>query len=60
MRGLPDPLFFGGVKVMGRIPIIFDEDVEIELRNRAIKKGDLSRIVNDALRTVFLMKAPKK
>ena len=45
---------------MGRIPIIFDEDVEIELRNRAKMKGDLSRIVNDACRTVFLMKAPKK
>ena len=45
---------------MGRIPIIFDEDVEIELRNRAKKKGDISKIVNDACKTVFLMKTPKK
>jgi len=38
---------------MGRIPIIFDEDVEVELRNRAKVKGDLSRMVNDACRLMF-------
>lgn len=33
--------------------VTFDPDVEEQLRRRMRKKGDLSRIVNDALRAYF-------
>lgn len=43
-----------------RTTVLLDDDVEEELRDRCKKKGDLSKEINDALRTVYMMKAPKK
>ena len=37
-------------KILGRITVILDEDVEDWLRFKARKKGDMSKIVNEALR----------
>ena len=47
---------------MGKVNVhlVLDEDVYDELCSRCKKKGDKSNEVNDALRTVYLMKAPKK
>lgn len=36
--------------------VTFEPDVEDKLRRRMRKKGDLSRIVNDALREYFKQK----
>lgn len=41
------------------VHVRLDEDVYEELYKRVHRKGDLSREVNDALRTVYLMKARK-
>ena len=40
---------------MGRIQIILDKDVETTLRDLAKRKGDLSEIVNKALRKYLEM-----
>lgn len=39
--------------------IVLDDDVDKALMKRCNKKGDISKEINDALRTVYLMKAPK-
>lgn len=38
---------------MGRATVIFEPEVEAELRARIGKRGDLSRIVNEALKRYF-------
>ena len=35
---------------MGRVQVVLDDDVEALLRNHIQKKGDISRIINEALR----------
>ena len=35
---------------MGRVNVVLEEDVEEMLRNHIKKKGDISRIINEALR----------
>jgi len=40
---------------MGRVNVVLEEDVEELLRKHTRKKGDISRIINEALR-VFLSK----
>jgi len=35
---------------LGRVQVVLDDDVEKLLRNHIERKGDLSRIVNEALR----------
>lgn len=48
------------VKDTVRRTIIFDKDVDDKMREHYHKKGDFSKMVNDAIRTVYFMKAPKK
>jgi len=35
---------------MGRVQVVLDEDVEKLLRNHIQRKGDISKIINDAIR----------
>jgi len=35
---------------MGRVQIVFDDDIEEMLRDKAKRKGDLSQIVNEAVK----------
>jgi len=36
--------------VLGRVQVVLEDLVEDELRDRAKKKGDISRIINQALK----------
>lgn len=38
---------------LGRVNVVLEEDVEELLRNHIKKKGDISRIINEALRQYF-------
>ena len=49
----------GGSK-LGKVTVILDEDVEEWLRTQTRKKGDLSKIVNEALRKRMERVAVKK
>ena len=35
---------------MGRVQVVLEDDLEELLRNRIKRKGDMSRIINEALR----------
>jgi len=35
---------------MGRVQVVLDDDVEKLLRNHVERKGDISKIINEALR----------
>jgi len=35
---------------MGKVTVVLDDELEVEVRNRIKRKGDLSKIVNEALR----------
>ena len=45
---------------MGRATVIFEPEVEAELRARIKRKGDLSRIVNEALKLYFVKQGTQK
>jgi len=38
---------------MGRVQVVLEDPVEAELRRRALKKGDISAIINQALKEKF-------
>jgi len=38
---------------MGRVQVVLEDPVEDELRRRALKKGDISRIINQALKETW-------
>ena len=38
---------------MGRVQVVLERDIEMQLRNRMSKKGDLSKIINKALVVYF-------
>lgn len=35
---------------MGRIQVVLSDELEMQLRQRALKKGDISEIITEALR----------
>ena len=35
---------------MGRVQLVLDDDLEEIVRNKAKRKGDISKIINEALR----------
>ena len=38
---------------MGRVNVVLDDDIEALLRNHIKRKGDISKIINEALRKYF-------
>jgi len=44
---------------MGRVQIVFEDDIEEMLRDKAKRKGDLSRIVNEAVKECLRNQAKK-
>jgi len=36
--------------VLGKVTVILDEDVEDWLRHKSLRKGDMSKIVNEAIK----------
>lgn len=39
---------------MGRIQVVLSDELEMQLRQRSLKKGDISEIISEALRELFV------
>jgi hypothetical protein len=50
----------GRIKIMGKVTVVLNDDVEKFLRDHLHKKGDLSNLINDACRTAYGIRKPQE
>ena len=54
-------VYEGRILIMGKATVVLDDDVEKFIRQNLRKKGDLSKLINEACRKAYgLRKLPEK